>query len=416
MATGKLSKRGVDGATSGFLWDDELKGFGLRVSAGGAKSYIYQYRMGGRETLARRHTIGTHGSPWTPVTARKEAERLAIMVKQGIDPRQADRKRRREQIDLLFSSYAESFLQKYVRPSWPSSYEFAEGILRLHVVPVLGDRVLTEIERSDIAELLDRVPVGQPALRRNIYAVVRRLFRWAAGRGDLDRSPLENFEPPPTVASRERVLSDLELALIWQATGSLGYPFAPLFQLLIATGQRREEVAGLRWDELDRTTSEWVLPAQRAKNGRAHIVPLSSLSRSVLDGLGGPGDWPKSGFVFSTTGTTAVSGHSRAKSRLDAKIAELLGQLPTVPAMPAWRVHDFRRTVATGFQKLGIRFEVTEAVLNHVSGAKGGVAGVYQRHDWKEEKHAALQQWADHLRGVTAIDDTVVALPARRLA
>ena len=382
-----------------------FRGFGLKVTPSGSRSYVFQYRMGGRETTARRYTIGTHGSPWTPTTAREEAERLALMVRQGVDPREHQRERRRELVELAFRGYAQRFLKLYVIGEWPASYDFAESILRLHVVPVLGEKPLPKIGKSDITDVLDRLPPSKPALKRNVYAVLRRLLRWAVGRGDLDRSPLEGFEAPASVPSRERVLNDAELALVWKASSGLGYPFGPMFQLLMITGQRREEVAGLKWEELDRSSAAWLLPAERSKNGKSHIVPLSAPAAELLDSLAQSEKWPRKGFVFTTTGTTAVSGYSRAKRRLDVAMRRILGEMSdglddAFTPLAAWRVHDLRRTLATGLQRLGVRFEVTEAVLNHVSGARSGVAGVYQRHDWADEKRDALARWAQALERI----------------
>jgi integrase len=325
------------------------------------------------------------------------------MVRQGIDPREHQRERRREAVDLAFRSYAERFLALYVRSEWPASYGFAESILRLHVSPVLGSKPLPKLAKSDITEVLDRLPASKPALRRNVYAVLRRLLRWAVGRGDIERSPLEGFEAPATVASRERVLTDEELALVWNASKGLGYPFGPMFRLLILTGQRREEVAGLKWEELDQESATWLLPPERSKNGRSHIVPLSAPAVELLGQIAPCEKWPRRGFVFTTTGSTAISGYSRAKRRLDVAMQELSAEKAAaggeeITPTPPWRVHDLRRTLATGLQRIGVRFEVTEAILNHVSGARSGVAGVYQRHDWREEKREALRQWAEAIQ------------------
>ena len=240
------------------------------------------------------------------------------------------------------------------------------------------------------------------------------MFKWAEDRGDIPRSPLEGMTAPGGVASRDRVLSDLELRAIWKASESLGYPFGPIIRLLIATGQRREEVAALRWEEIDRKQAVWTLPAVRAKNGIAHVVPLSTLTMYLINELAieaasvecGPlQSWPPAGYLFTTTGTTAVSGHSKAKSRLDLLLSQQAVSSDGVAdayqvITSAWRVHDIRRSFATGMQRLGVRFEVTEAVLNHVSGSKSGVAGIYQRHDWKDEKREALELWSEHLRSL----------------
>lgn len=439
MATGKVIKRTVDAIEktdrTEFLWDDELRGFGLRVTSNGAKSYVYQYRLGGREAPKKRATIGRHGSPWTPTSARKEAERLAQLVGQGIDPAEHDRERRRQAVDLAFSTYAKLFVDGHLKTAW-KDWEIGDRLLTAEAVPVLKVKALPTIKRSDIAAVLDRMN-DRPAAARLAHATLRKLFKWAEGRGDLERSPMDGMKAPAGVAARDRVLSDHELALVWRGAGTLGYPFAPLFQLLIVTGQRREEVSGLAWGELDRASATWSLPANRAKNGQAHIVPLSPVAMEVLDNvartLAGctdedaaaePVKWPRSGLVFTTTGTTPVSGYSKGKTRLDAAImavaaedAAAAGASPE--AVAGWRVHDLRRTMATGFQRLGVRFEVTEAVLNHVSGAKSGVAGVYQRHDWKDEKRTALEAWGRHVAASlnpAAVTGNIIELEGRRAA
>jgi integrase len=419
MATGKVTKRTVDTIEktdrTEFLWDDELRGFGLRVTSNGAKSYVYQYRLGGREAPKKRATIGKHGSPWTPTSARKEAERLAQLVGQGIDPAEHDRERRRQAVDLAFSTYAKLFVDGHLKTAW-KDWEIGDRLLTAEAVPVLKAKALPAIKRSDIAAVLDRMN-DRPAAARLAHATLRKLFKWAEGRGDLDRSPMDGMKAPAGVAARDRVLSDNDLALVWRGAGTLGYPFAPLFQLLIVTGQRREEVSGLAWSELDRASATWSLPANRAKNGQAHIVPLSPAAMEVIDNLArtltvtsddaaaDPVKWPRKGLVFTTTGTTPVSGYSKGKTRLDTAIVAVAAHDAAAGARPeaveAWRVHDLRRTMATGFQRLGVRFEVTEAVLNHVSGAKSGVAGVYQRHDWKDEKRTALDAWGRHVMALT---------------
>jgi integrase len=209
-------------------------------------------------------------------------------------------------------------------------------------------------------------------------------------------------------AKRERVLSDAEVAEIWQAAGEASEPFGPIIRLLILTGQRRGEVAGMTWGELSDDLTIWSLPAERTKNGIAHNVPLSTLVRGLLQPVmrEDPGKRHASGqLIFPGVAGTPFAGWSKAKIALDnaimarrAKAAETGGK-PPAPLTP-WNVHDLRRTVATGLQRLGVRLEVTEAVLNHVSGSRGGIAGVYQRHDWASEKRAALDAWATHVRSI----------------
>lgn len=415
MATGKITKRSVDAMATTekteFLWDDELSGFGLRVTSNGAKSYVFQYRMGGREAVKKRYTIGKHGSPWTPDLARAEAKRLALMVGQGIDPAGADKERRRQAVDLAFAPYVDLFVDGYLKSHW-KDWQQGKSLLDREAVPVLQRTPLPLIKRSDVVAVLDRLS-DRPAVAKLMHATLRKLLKWAVSRGDIERSPIEEMDAPTGPAARDRVLDDGELATIWRASAGLGYPFGPMYRLLIATGQRREEIAGLDWRELDRDAATWTLPAARAKNGKAHLVPLNALALAEIDSLSAlvscaandsseEVTWPKRGLVFTTTGKTSVSGHSRGKTRLDRDIARLLASEAERDGeeyhpMPDWRIHDFRRTAATGFQRLGVRFEVTEAVLNHVSGARSGVAGVYQRHDWKEEKRTALDAWGRHV-------------------
>lgn len=423
MATGRISKSSVDAvlprATETMLWDDRVSGFGLKVTPAGAKTYLYQYRLGGRGGRTRRYTIGRHGS-MTPDRARREAERLAALVSQGVDPQQEKQDKGRRAIDLAFKGYAERFVEDCLKVRWKASHKDGEALLRLYVIPVLGSKPLHDIDRSDIRAVLKPVR-GKVATARNLFAVLRRLFRWAVSEGDIQVSPITGMEPPPLPAKRDRVLSDAEVRLMWLGSEKQAYPFGPLFRLLLITGQRLEEVSGLLWAELDRAKAMWSLPAERAKNGNASQVPLSPLAMAELDKLakraGRKDGWPRKGLVFTTTGETSVSGHSRAKARLDKNMAELAAKSKDQPTIAPWRLHDLRRTLATGMQRLGVRFEVTEAILNHVSGSKAGVAGVYQLHDWAPEKKAALAAWSMHIAAIlTDVDHTnVVPLASVRV-
>ena len=393
MATGKITKRTLDalqsGGVTGFLWDDDLKGFGAKIATSGSASYVLQYRMGGREAKTRRHTIGRHGSPWTPATARAEAERLLLLIGQGVDPVEADKQRRREAVDLAFSNYADRFGASCKGNGWKT---LVQRSLRLHVKPVLRDKPLPTITRADVVSVFDRMPDEQQANRRNVFAVLRRLFKWAISRGDLHASPMEGMETPPAVKARERWLNDEELARVWIAAPQCHRCFGPIVRLLIATGQRREEVGRISWEELDRGERIWRLPGNRAKNGEPNRVPLNDLAVAELDAIAGGDKWPKRGRVFATATGHIFTAYSKGTAKLDKLVSE-----DGYDPVPHWRLHDLRRTLATGFQRLGVRFEVTEAILNHVGASRSGVAGIYQRHDWKDEKQAAMKAWNDHI-------------------
>ncbi|MGB5779070.1 MAG: site-specific integrase [Allopontixanthobacter sediminis] len=393
MATGKITKKSIDtlerSSSSQFVWDTDLKGFGAKITPAGSISYVLQFRMGGREARTRRYTIGPHGSPWTPVTARVEAERLQLLIAQGVDPVDDDRRRRREAVDLAFDNYASHFNRSCKGEGWA---RLVERVIRLYLEPVLSKKPLPKITRADIVSVLDAMPAEQVANQRNVFAVMRRLFRWAVSRGDIGRSPMEGMETPPPVKPRDRWLNDHELRLVWHAAPQCHPCFGPIVRLLIMTGQRREEVSGIHWQEVDRKDKFWTLPGSRTKNNEPNAIPLNELAVAELDRQAGGANWPKKGRVFATSSGAGFTGYSKGKMNLDRLIERNLGE-PLAP----WRLHDLRRTLATNFQRLGVRFEVTEAVLNHVSGSRAGVAGIYQRHDWKDEKRKALNDWNEYL-------------------
>jgi integrase len=417
MATGRINKSTVDGAhpraKDWLLWDDKLPGFGLKVTPSGSKVFVFQYRIGGRGAKVRRYTLGKFGR-LTPDAARRDAEELARLIAKGIDPQAQKATRARQAIDLAFKPYSARFVAECLKVKWKSSHAAAEAHLRLYAIPKLGNKPLPDINRDDIKAVLKPLK-GKSATASYLFAVLRRLFRWAISEGDLIVSPLDGMEPPPVPESRDRVLADAELALVWRASESLGYPFGPFIHLLIVTGARRDEVADLDWAELSRENRIWSLPAARAKNTTAASSPLSALAVAELDALalraGKLSGWPRKGLVFSTTGNTGISGFSRAKSRLDKRVSALAAHEADPVITADWRLHDLRRTLATGMQRLGVRFEVTEAILNHVSGSRSGVAGIYQRHDWGPEKVTALQAWSDHIKAILSDVDKSNVVP-----
>jgi integrase len=408
MATGKITKRAVDAmratVRNEFLWDTEVKGFGVKITPAGKRVYILQYRLGGAGTKTQRYTIGAHGT-WTPDAAEREAKRLLALVDQGKDPADDKRQRVREATDLTFNAVADRFEELEVPKRWPKSGTFVKDALRLHLRPKLGKRPLPSISGQEVVALLDDLNGGQ-AMRRNVYAVAHRLFRWSQGRGEIDRNPLEGVEAPKPVASRDRVLSDDELRRVWIASEELPRAFSALVRLLLLTGQRRDEVAGLEWQELDRERAEWILPAARAKNGREHLVPLPPQVVAEFDALAGREAWPRKGYVLTTdAGKSRVSGFSKAKRKLDSEVADLVedDEAPVAP----WRFHDLRRSVATGLQRLRIPSDWIEAVQNR---RKAGVAGTYQRYAFADEKREALVTWGAHVAGILAPKSNVVPL------
>jgi integrase len=329
MPTIRITKAAVDAIQptekDQLYWDNRLPGFGCKVTPKGSKIFIYQYRLGGRGSPARRFTIGKHGA-LTADQAKREAEMLALKVAQGSDPQRVKAETARVAVDLAFKPYVEKFAAECLRAEWPATHRYVHALLLKYAVPVLGKKPLNDITRKDINAVLAPVKT-KAATAANLFGVIRRLLRWAVEQEDLERSPIEGVKGPKPPPSRDRVLDDAELLLVWKASDALGYPFGPLIRLLILTGARREEIAALEWAEIDRETCVWVLPPSRSKNGVAARQPLSSLAVAELDILaerhGTAASWPKLGLVFSTTGNTSVSGYSRAKNRLDKAIDAL---------------------------------------------------------------------------------------------
>jgi hypothetical protein len=237
MATGKITKTSVDGLIptqrDEYLWDKDLRGFAVKVTPAGNRVYLIQYRLNGRSGKTRRVTIGTHGSPWTPGGAREEAEKLLMDVRRGVDVAELRNERKRIVSDLGFRAYADRFVGEYLKANWASSWRDAESALNRYAVPVLGDKPLPSITRSDIRAALDKLQ-GKVAGRRYLYAVLSRLFKWAISQGDLDRNanPLADMEPPPPAKDRDRTLEDWELSLAWRASYKLTGPYGPIVRLL----------------------------------------------------------------------------------------------------------------------------------------------------------------------------------------
>ena len=418
----KIKKQTVDQAfpkgVVSFRWDCDLKGFGLKVTEAGKKTYIYQYRTGGRESTTKRVTIGEHGSPWTPAMAREEALRLAALVQRHIDPREDERQRRKRAVTLAFQDYAGHFVERYLKVEWKETWQEAERILNRDIVPAFRRQPLPTITKGDIEDLLSGMN-DRPALKRQAYAVLNKLFTWAVkSRGDIAISPMETMEAVANVPARERYLSAEELAGFLIAADSMPYPFGPYLLALAGSLQRRETVAQMDWSHLKRTHDQWSIPGRLIKNKLDHEAPCNGEVRIALASRPSK----RAGLVFTTTGTTAVSGFSKAKDALDKRMIAVLRaraedrnedvtDLDDAVVLPPWRLHDLRRTGATMLQAMGVPVEVTECILAHVGGTREGVAGVYNKYKYLIEKRVALELWGEFLHDVRT---TVMAIEPHR--
>lgn len=380
-------------------YDAGFPGLALRISHGGARTWTYKLRAHGRQ---RKMTLGTYPA-MTLAEARAAWREAKAAVDRGEDPASTKAEARRKDPDTV-RSVAEDFITKYARPRNRTADEVAR-MFALHLYPKLGARPIAKVTRRDVLDLLDGIDAKASGARANrVLANVRRMFSWAVERGIIEASPAADVRAPGQETARDRVLTDDEVAAFLRACETMGEPFGPLFRLLLLTGQRREEVAALPWAELDMTGALWHLPAARTKNKRASDVPLAAQSVALLEGLmrRSPLVFPAS---FSRDGHSEprpLSGFGRAKERLDAAMLAELRKADPEATLPDWRLHDLRRTAASGMARLGVAVHVVEKLLNHVSGTFSGVVGVYQRHDFAAEKQSAAQAWANFLDSLTA--------------
>jgi integrase len=394
----KISKRTVDATTAAdrevWVWDSEVKGFGLRVRPNGRKVYVVEYRPGdgGRGAPKRRYTIGQHGSPWTPDKARAEAIRVLGQVKSGKDPA-SERSARRDQGDTVMNLSARFIeaMKRKRRRSWAET----ERVFAKDINPAIGSKDVGTVTRQDIVRLRDRVAKRGPIMSNRTLAYLRRFFNWCREEGLIAASPCDGVKPVGEVKSRARTLSDDELVEVWSAAEGQGKPWGAIVQLLLLTAQRRAEVCQMTWDEIDLERSVWTIPGERAKNNEPHEVPLTESAVKILKDIEQIAGCP---YVFTTNGRTPVSGLSKAKLTLDQRIHDaLLKSDPDAAPLPPWTYHDLRRTATTGMARLGVPPHIADAILNHKQGTIRGVAAIYNRHAYTEERRRALETWEKYV-------------------
>jgi integrase len=358
------------------LPDKYMPGLYFILQPSGSRSWAVRYRNGGRP---RKHTLGSYPAIDLK-SARELASKALRAVAEGRDPgrEKAQRAVKADSIEHVVAQFIERHCKRSNRPR---TAQETERLLRLHVLPRWRGRKVHDVTRRDVLDLLDRVvDSGKPIAANRTLSAVRKMFNWAVARDIIAASPCAGVKPPTAERSRDRVLTDPELRNVWQAADKHGGPFGALVKLLILIGQRRDEVAGMEWSEIDLKGRVWVLPARRVKNNEKHEVPLSEPAITILTAMPRVGDR----FVLTSNGEAPSSGYSKGKRRLDALLP---------PDMPGWRLHDLRRTAASGMARLGVNLPVIEKVLNHSSGSFAGVAGVYQKYEFSEEKRRALDAW-----------------------
>lgn len=374
------------GTTDKIFFDDNLAGFGLRIRDGGKRTWIAQYRVGAKQ---RRMTLGTPEN-LDAHSARERAKDVLAKVQTGSDP-QTEKAEKRAQAAVTVGAIVKRYLnERAVRRLKPRSYEEVERHLRKHWA-ALAETPIRNVKRSDVAAQLGRIAKDSgPFASNRARAALSAFFSWAIGEGLVDATPVLGTNKATEEVSRDRVLTPDELAAIWKEAGAGDY--AAIVRLLILTGQRREEVGGMLWSEIDTAGAVWRIGAERTKNGLAHDVPLSVPALAVLRAI----ERREGRHLVFGAGDGAFQGWSNAKTALDKRVSRSLAN-SGAGALKPWRLHDIRRTVATRVADLGVLPHVIEAVLNHISGHKAGVAGVYNRAAYAAEKRAALALWGDHL-------------------
>lgn len=378
------------------FFDKELPRFGVRVYRSGRKLWFCQYRFG-KQT--RKETIGLTTEK-TAEQAREVAKDIFAHVRLGRDP-VAERQQRQADAEDRFSLVVDAYLHEKLHPIKPGkkpmrrrSYEEVKRHLKTHCAP-FANKPIRSITKGDVAELYGDISRGPGAgAASHTWASLRAMMDWAVRNDKLERNVAALYDGGGTNPPRDRKLSDAEIAIIWKACRD--DQFGNIVKLLLLTGARRDEVGHMPIAETDFEAREWVLPPERAKNGRAHLVPLTDVSLAILQKAVEAQD----AFVFGYGKERGFSGWSKAKAALDKRIAE------SGHNIQPWTLHDTRRAFATGLQRLKIEPHIIEACLNHVPPK---LQRTYQLHDYADEKLAALKLWADHLARIVTEQPTEAA-------
>jgi integrase len=360
------------------VFDDKVSGFGLRIREGGSRTWIYQYRIGKKQ---RRMVLGSAKS--VPLgLARENAGKLEAKVKLGGDPAM-DKATARREADNTFGVLVDQYLEARKSDWRPrSEAEITRHLTKhaksLHSMPIAA------ISQRNVATLLSELAKDTGSITSNrVRASLCAFFGWVIREGiRLPEGNVASYTEKRKEKSRDRVLTDTELKPIWKACADDDY--GSVLKLLILTGQRAKEISDLRWDEVH--DEQIIFPGDRTKNGRQHVVPLSDAAKDILSKI--PSKDRRCVFGRDDSG---FQGWDKAKGRIDARIAE------SEKPLAHWTPHDLRRTVATRMADLGVQPHIIEAVLNHVSGHKSGVAGIYNRATYDKEKREALNLWAEHV-------------------
>ncbi len=374
-------------------WDDKVRGLVLRVNPPGAKgegvktwNVIYTRssdRTKQRVTLGRYPALDLE-------KARAKALKAMSAVAEGDDPANT---KRQDRAAMTVKDLGKLYLDKYAKRE-KRSWAEDERLLTRDVYPLIGKMKAMAVKRRDIIDVIEaKSDAGKGATSRNVLAVVRKMFNWAVDNDYLETSPAAGVKPRAKPVARDRVLSDGEITGLWQrlSQAPLSQPMADIVWLLLLTGQRSGEVAGMRRSEVDIDAATWTIPKERTKNAKEHSVPLSPPALAIVKMAYDKTDADEPDApLFTRTGEPIESNAVAQAVRL-----KLQGE------GPRFTPHDLRRTAATGMADLGVAPHIVEAALNHVSGFRAGVAGVYNRARYDPEKRDAVERWGEHVGRLT---------------
>jgi integrase len=352
------------------LWDTSLKGFGVRVSQGGAKTFIVLIGSGRRQAIGRYPLVSLS-------EARTEAKRILAEKTLGrIRPKH-----------VAFDDAKSDFLSECETRLRPLTLKLYRRHLTLHYP--FERRSIAAVAPREIVQKLNALN-DRPSEKEHAHRIGRTFFRWCVRQHIIDRSPMENMDAPPVGTSRDRVLTDDELAAVYRTASTGDTTFHRFVALLLLLGLRRGEAANLRWEFFNEQSGTLTIPADLTKNKRTFVIPYGSVVSAMLREMPKLSDT----FLFPATReqikgkpVTVMTGFSKPKHDFDKEAG-----------VSGWVLHDCRRVFATGLQKLGVRLEVIEVLLNHVSGSRAGIVGVYQRYNYAPEMQVAVQRWQEYLQ------------------
>jgi integrase len=360
-------------------WDALTPGFGVRVSYGGRRAFQALTRINGK---LQRFTLGSYPK-LALVEARDQAERIIKDAAKGISPKDREAEERTKAHAArrnTFASVAEEFMADHAKNL--RTKDEMQRMINVDLLPVWGAKPLASITRADVKALIREKARTAPIAANRLLSLVSKIFTWALDEEIIQASPAVRLKRPGEEQERERSLTDDEIKILWGVFTAMGYPFGHGLKFLLVTGQRRGEVGGMKWSEID--GDGWNLPGTRAKSRQGHRVPLSTLALEILEQCPRIGD-----YVFmSGRGLEPLEGWDGAKRRADTFLAK--------PIEP-WRIHDLRRTMATQMRSIGIDRLIVSKLLNH---AESGITKTYDRYAADPEKAVAMERWSDKLKEI----------------